>query len=593
MMRSSTICRLVFAVSLAGCFVAPAQEQMFRVGEPKTKSFVEVTSMFGKLPATGYAPVQVKIVNNADRDRSISLSFRSSDGYYGRNGSEVRSGFQLSAAAGRTEVIPLLVPVVTALSSFHGGHLTLRAEMSGDFGGGSGTISSTIAAGFPTVLLSEPLFTPNASTLDAEVASRHSSSWSGQEFAGRFEPTILPEDWRAYAGYDVMILTDSDWSKISSGARAAILAWIRLGGRIHIHSQSDSTTLGSLGIAGERKRSFGRIETDRVGPKLELDAKRTIDQITTKAAGYRTRLEAIYSDTSGSWPLQQFFGKRAFNYLIFILVLVVFGVIVGPINLFVFARSGMRHRLFITTPLISLAASALLIGLILLQDGFGGRGYRIALVEVRPDGDEHAAYVHQEQISRTGVLLGSRFDLGEATLLSPTPLAPSRWARVTQGNGGGGARYTIQPTSGGGNASGDWFQSRSEQGQVLTSVIPTRGRIERLPKPGPPQIMSSFEFPIQRLYLISEDKSVWTAGNLQPGRTATCTEVKGSDWQTFLRDQRNRFTAENQSRLDRVSRRPNHFVAIANEGPLPLVDTSDVIKWRSNEVVLTGPIMEP
>jgi len=588
MKRKLPIGPLLAAVSLVGCLCAPAQVSMFREADAKTNSFVEVTSMFGKLPTNGYAPVRVTIANRSDRDRSISLNFRATDGYYGRNGSEMRSGFHLSAAAGRTEVVDLLVPVTTALNAAHGGQLSLRADMSGDFGGAVGSVSTGLESGLPTVLLSEPLFIPNASALDAETHSRFSAKWSGLTFAGRFDPTIMPEDWRAYAGYDVMMLTDDDWSKLSAGARTGILAWIRLGGRLYIHLQSNTTTLASLGIDGEEERSFGRIELAQVGPKLALDATKTVNMATTKSASFRPRLESLYNDTSAGWPLQRMFGSRAFNYLLFILVLVVFGVIVGPINLFVFARSGRRHRLFITTPLISLGASALLVALILMQDGFGGRGYRLALVEVRADGDEHAAYVHQEQISRTGVLLGSQFDLGEAALVSPTPLAPTRWTRVTQSNGGGGARYTIQPTGSGGSASGDWFQSRSEQGQILTSVIPTRGRIERLDKAGPPQVMSSFEFPIKQLFILTDDHSVWTATNVQPGRTATCTEVKGSDWQTFLRDQRKRFTAGNQERLDRVTHRANHFIALANEGPLPLVDTSDTIRWRSNEVVLTG-----
>ena len=44
-------------------------------------------------------------------------------------------------------------------------------------------------------------------------------------------------------------------------------------------------------------------------------------------------------------------------------ILIAFGIIVGPVNLFVIARQGRRHRLFWTTPLISLIASLLLIAL--------------------------------------------------------------------------------------------------------------------------------------------------------------------------------------------------------------------------------------
>ena len=584
--------RAILAALTAGamCATAAAQDLMFRqVADPKTNTYVEVTSLFGKLPVTGYAPVRVTVSNHVAKDRSISLQFRCSDGFYGRNGSEMRSSFQLSAAAGRTEVVDLLVPMSGALNAAHGGQMSLAVEMTGDLGTAAGGANSGLAAGLPTVLLSQSLFTPNASALDAETGTRFSATWSGLNFAGQFTPNMMPADWRAYAGFDLMMLTDDDWSSLPAGARGAVLAWIRLGGRLVVHATSSSSTLASLGLGTEAQRSFGRIEIQRIGDKLTLDAPKTLD-LALKAGGFRPHLDVLYNDTAGSWPLQQIFGSRAFNYLLFILVLVVFGVIVGPVNLFVFARSGRRHRLFLTTPLISLCASALLVVLILVQDGFGGRGYRLGLVEVRADGDEHAAYVHQEQISRTGVLLGSRFEISEAAIIAPVPLASSRWARVTQSNGGGGARYTIQPTGDGGTASGDWFQSRSEQGQVLTSVIPTRGRIERLAQPGPPQLISSFEFPLTTLYLLADDGSIWTASDLQPGRPVTCTEAGNSDYEKFLRSQRDRFTAENQQRLNRVARRKDHFIALASEGPLPLVDTSDTINWKNSEVVLTGPV---
>ena len=59
-----------------------AQELMFReVADPKTNTYVEVNSMFGKLPATGYAPVRVTIANRdaTATARSRSASVRPTD----------------------------------------------------------------------------------------------------------------------------------------------------------------------------------------------------------------------------------------------------------------------------------------------------------------------------------------------------------------------------------------------------------------------------------------------------------------------------------------------------------------------------------
>ena len=54
-------------------------------------------------------------------------------------------------------------------------------------------------------------------------------------------------------------------------------------------------------------------------------------------------------------------------------------------------------------------------------------------MEVRPDGGVNAAYLHQEQFSRTGVLTGSDFTVDPPALFQPVPIASSRWARFTDG----------------------------------------------------------------------------------------------------------------------------------------------------------------
>ena len=68
--------------------------------------------------------------------------------------------------------------------------------------------------------------------------------------------------------------------------------------------------------------------------------------------------------------------------------ILVFAVLVGPVNLFWLADASRRHRLFWSTPLISVAASLLLVGVIALQDGFGGSGERVMATLLVPDEQE-------------------------------------------------------------------------------------------------------------------------------------------------------------------------------------------------------------
>jgi hypothetical protein len=364
-----------FALFLALGVVASAQETLLRqVSDPKTDTHIEVTALFSKPAPRGYLPVHVRIANRLKSDRSARLSFTSTAGV------AMQSEFDFTAPGEKTVDHDILVPLASQVSSAAFTSTTVNVELAGSFGVANGSLSHSLDDRQPAVLLSEKLFTPNASKLDAETKSKFSGGYGAREFAGKFDPRILPDDWRAWSGYDCVMMTDGDWTTALPGARNALLAWVRLGGHLVIFSET--STSASLGLPQDT--SFGTITFKPIGPSLTLDPPGTLALAWSIKPGH----QSLREDYSGTWPLQQAFGSKSFNYALFIIVLVAFGVMVGPVNLFVFAKSGRRHRLFITTPLISLAASLLLIALILFQDGFGGRGMRVVLMEVRPDNNQ-------------------------------------------------------------------------------------------------------------------------------------------------------------------------------------------------------------
>lgn len=574
-----------FLFLLALVTTATAQQQLMRVQtDVKTDSYVEVTALFTKPAPNGYLPVRIRIVNQLTSNRSVSLSFESSNGY-GDRGSRMKTSFSFEAPAEKSSQQDILVPLVALYGD---DSAEVMVTLFGSMGSGAGSLSGQYAPDQPAVLLGEKLFTPNASMLDAEVASKYSHSYRGgaTSFAAKFDAREMPEDWRAYSGYDSLVLTDSEWTGTSAGARSAILSWVRLGGQLLIYSESGNAT----GLNLPTDTSFGQINVKPIAPGLKLDAAKTVN--ATKASSLTTQQHSLREDYSNVWPLQRSFGVQGFNYLVFILILVAFGVIVGPVNLFVFAKSGRRHRLFITTPLISLATSLLLIGLILLMDGFGGRGVRAVLMEVRPDNGENAAYLHQEQFSRTGVLTGASFTLSEAATLSPVPInSDNRWARLTTNNNGAGSGYSSEFVDGKLKTSGDWYQSRSEQGQILSSVVPTRGRIERASPAGNPQLLSTFDFPIETLLYRDSENHWWRADNLVPGTRFQPIQLVDTEISKILDEEKERFGQRNQILLNRVVTRPNCFVAITTSAPG--VDTFKGIKWKETRTIITGPVAMP
>ena len=569
--------RLLLFLALA--LPISAQETMIReVFDPATDTHVEVLALFSKPAPGGYFPVRVKIANNLKSDRTIRLDFECTDDY--NDSLKASSSFPLTAAAGKSVTRDILVPLSPPGSS-SGTRPNVTARLSGTLGMAANSIRSNHDGAHPAVLLSEALFTPNASALDAEVNAKSTSSHrsGSDEFAGKFDPKQLPADWLAFSGYDSIILTDGDWSDIPPGARNAILSWVRLGGQLVIYS-TGSATASTLGLPAES--GYGRIEILSISSDLKLDAPLVVRLITKNPT--KPQKVSKQNDFAGGWPLQRLFGAQTFRYALFVIVLIIFAILVGPVNLFIFAKSGQRHKLFITTPIISLGASLILIVLIIIQDGFGGNGMRRVLMEVRPDEGVNAAYLHQEQFSRTGVLTGSNFTIETPANFQPVPIATSRWARFTDGAGAKGS-FNLQPADGKLLVSGDWFQSRSEHGHIVSAVISTRGRIERAES----RYLSTFEFPIDTLYYLDESSQWYRAEDITAGKSFALTPIDITMALPALNKESDAFANRNQQFLKSAITRPGHFIAITTHAPG--IATNPGIRWKETRTVITGPVM--
>ncbi|MES2923173.1 MAG: hypothetical protein V4819_16575 [Verrucomicrobiota bacterium] len=571
---------LRFLLFLALVLPVSAQETMIReVFDPATDTHLEVLALFSKPSPGGYFPVRVKIANNLRTDRTIHLDFESSND--SGDDLKAKSSFPITAAAGKSVTRDILVPLTPPGTG--SGNTSVTALLSGTLGMATNTIRSNSDGTQPAVLLSEALFTPNASVLDAAMGSTSSSGMrrGSSQFSGKFDPKQLPDDWLAFSGYDSVVLTDSDWSDIPPGARNAVLSWVRMGGQLIIYS-SGSATAAAMGLPAEP--GFGRIEFRSIPSDLKLDAPDVVRLVTKNPT--KPQQVSARNDFDGGWPLQRLFGAQTFRYALFVIVLILFAILVGPVNLFVFAKSGQRHKLFITTPIISLGASLVLIVLIIVQDGFGGNGMRRVLMEVRPDEGVNAAYLHQEQFCRTGVLTGSDFTIAPAADFQPVPIATSRWARYTDGVGAKG-NFNLQPAEGNLMASGDWFQSRSEHGHLLSAVTSTRGRIER----DESRYLSTFEFPIDTLYYLDEASQWHRAEGITAGKRFALVPVENSSALSKLIVEADAFANRNKQFLKTAIPRPGHFIAITTHAPG--IATNPGIRWKETRTVITGPVVSP
>ncbi len=548
--------------------------------DPATNTHVEIIALFSQPSPGGYFPVRVHAANQLPEERSIQLDFHSGNRFGG--GAHARSSYHFKVAAGKTLTQDLLIPLAPANVSF--GDQSITVNLSGGFGNAENTIDAKRDMTQPSNLLSETLYTPNASTLDAIFASKFRGAYSGStSFAAKFDSKQLPGDWRAYSGYDNILMTDLDWSNASPAARTAIVSWLRLGGQL-ILCTTTTVSPSSLGIP--ENRGLGQVTMMSIPPALTLDPAQIVDQVTLKKS-LPTQRHSFTHDFDSGWPLQAEFGTRAFRYELFIIILLVFGILVGPVNLFVFAKSGQRHRLFITTPLISLGASAILIALILFQDGFGGKGIRRVLMDVSGETGQNTASIQQQQFSRTGVLMRSHFTIDTPATFSPVPIKPSRWARFSDMDSKG--NFNLQPVDGKLNASGDWFQSRSEHGHILTAIVPTRGRIESTDTEN--VLISTFDFSIKRLYYRDSNSRVFRADSITPGQRFTLEPVTAKTGAEEILDIARTFPDRQRLQIQRMNNLPGRFIATTNDAPA--IETHPGIDWEKTRTVITGPVVHP
>lgn len=504
----------------AGAGGVHGQETIFNgVVDPDSGTRVEVVSIFDELPAQGFAPLRITITNRTNADRTWRLSSRASFNRWmgsGNVASTFTGSFPLTAEANSVAVHTVLAPIPTAFQS--GGYGGSRPDLQVSLGSpgmedASGYKYSEGNNNWPCIAISAALASRSMTDLRDEIQK---TSGRSNFFGSTYDPDMLPADWRAYSGFDVLMIADEEWLDADPGARTAVLEWVHLGGQLHLYAGRSGVSLSELGVsapggAREATAGLGRMAVFEWDGNV-LAAPETVAGYE-KLAGLRRIMPVSEGYNNSRWALFRSLGTRSFGSWQVALILIAFGILVGPINLFVFAKAGQRHRMFFTTPIISLGASLILIVLIFLQDGSGGKGFRFGFLTLDPAGQR--AYLIQEQLARTGVLFRNAFDTGEPIAISPVMTPPSRWAFLSDS----GTSRALDYSGSGSRLDGDWFQSRSEQGHQIMAVRTTRARVEDLgSQGGTPLLKSEFDLPLADVHYIAPDGTFWkSTGMAAPG----------------------------------------------------------------------------
>ena len=455
---------------------------------------ISVTPVSDRWDGRGFMPLRVRIENRGDRALAWKISISAGIGY---SGDTLAHEVSLKAEGGDTLESVVYVPGAGPVDG--GQRVTLNIHADGPGGtrawafmlGGSNdpVISTATLAGLETELFSATHGAPGERT---EITAVDPARW--------------PADWRVWSPFRRVVLKEREFSALDGAQQAALRDWVAMGGVLDLYPAAsvprERIEDHGLGVIRRRARSLSDEASD-AKVAMVLPGSGIVDQV------YRVRAPEVSAERRVSLePKRGTLGVALF--------LVVFGIVVGPINLFVFAPSGRRHRLFFTLPAISLAASVLLAGYIVVQDGFGGEGVRTGTVCLLPD--ENQAVITQTQITRTGVLAGAAFELADDVQLERNNSRSGAWPRYS--NGERPDHYERSQ----GYATGDWFASRRMQEHTLRRLSPTRARVELVSggeDGAAPVVQSSVGAVLRDFHYVDEKGLAWGAEELAPGQKVT------------------------------------------------------------------------
>lgn len=316
-------------------------------------------------------------------------------------------------------------------------------------------------------------------------------------FVTSFSPMDVPADPRFYSSMDAFFLEQKDLDAMDRSHKTALLEWVNGGGTLLVNNldktrnaegQYGSGRIKACSVDTQKTESMKNFYKDSVGGKK-------------KARGSLTPCESMLTDGNAeSYAMNLPAGTSLF--------LIAFVILVGPVNLWVFAPKAHRQRLFWTMPLISLGGSLILIVYILAADGFGGKGERVALVRLSPDSP--SALVAQSQISKTGILTASDFPLDEFTLLAVEKPEVRRrtasWVPATGGYCDGKMAY-------------GYFASRSGMRHHLLRYVPTRAQVSLVSAEvnGAPVVQTTLPVALKEFVYRDKSGKDWVADSVPPG----------------------------------------------------------------------------
>jgi hypothetical protein len=201
----------------------------------------------------------------------------------------------------------------------------------------------------------------------------------------------FPTNWLGYTRYDGVLLLDKEWSVLTAESRHALIQYVEAGGTLIVIGKPDlPTSWLEKGAPQGMKQLNAVFGLALVVPNRGLDPEYWAVEPNSNTETPRGLLlkslawtkQGLTFHRPNPWMLNSSFpvvdSERIPVGILFILLLV-FVVLIGPVNLIVLSRLKRRMLILFTIPSISFVTCVLVFGSVILAEGWSGTNRTVGL----------------------------------------------------------------------------------------------------------------------------------------------------------------------------------------------------------------------
>jgi len=206
------------------------------------------------------------------------------------------------------------------------------------------------------------------------------------------DPERLPTNWLSYTTLRGVLIAPSEWKQLAPAQQDALLTWTAAGGDLLLVDGTPESILpASERPVGQESHGdsfpylFGQIHSIKSDDLRNLEFTVVMDN-TTRAGTISSDDYSLPANRKGNWGV---IAERGFLLPIpgvgymptsaYLLILVLFIFVIGPMNYFYLWRKRRQVLLVLTVPLLSAVFIALLTGYALLHQGLDVRARAMSL----------------------------------------------------------------------------------------------------------------------------------------------------------------------------------------------------------------------